>query len=77
VYFQYYGLIIFVVSVVVMIVVSHLTANPSERQLTGLTYATITADQRRESRRSWDQIDLTGSAIVLVLIAAAYVYFSG
>ena len=77
VYFQYYGLLIFLVSVVVMIVVSHATSAPSAGQLTGLTYATITAEQRRESRRSWDQTDLVGSAVVLLLIAAAYVYFSG
>jgi SSS family solute:Na+ symporter len=77
VYFQYYGLLIFLVSVVVMIVVSHATTAPSAGQLTGLTYATITAEQRRESRRSWDRTDLVGSAVVLLLIAAAYVYFSG
>ncbi len=77
VYFQYYGLLIFLVSVVVMIVVSYATAPPAATQLTGLTYATITTEQRRESRRSWDQTDLIGSAVVLVLIAAAYVYFSG
>jgi SSS family solute:Na+ symporter len=77
IYFQYYGLLIFLVSVVVMIVVSRATEPPSPAQLTGLTYATITAEQRRESRRSWDFTDLLGSAVVLFLIAAAYVYFSG
>jgi SSS family solute:Na+ symporter len=77
IYFQYYGLLIFLVSVLVMIVVSHATTPPAAAQLTGLTYATITAEQRRESRRTWDLTDLLGSAVVLFLIAAAYVYFSG
>jgi hypothetical protein len=59
-----------------MIIVSRATEPPSPAQLTGLTYATITAEQRRESRRSWDLTDLLGSAVVLFLIAASYVYFS-
>ena len=76
-YFQYYGLLIFVVSVVVLIGVSYATPAPSERQISGLTYATVTADQRRESRRSWNQWDVINSAVVLLLIAAAYLYFNG
>ncbi len=77
IYFQYYGLLIFLVSVAVLIVVSYATPAPSERQLTGLTYATVTSDQRRESRRSWNRWDVINSAVVLVLIAAAYLYFNG
>ena len=76
-YFQYYGLLIFVVSVVVLIGVSYATPAPSERQISGLTYATVTADQRRESRRSWNQWDVINSGVVLLLIAAAYLYFNG
>jgi SSS family solute:Na+ symporter len=77
IYFQYYGLLIFVVSVVVLIAVSYATPAPSERQIAGLTYATVTEEQRRESRRSWTQWDVINSAVVLVLIAAAYLYFNG
>jgi SSS family solute:Na+ symporter len=77
VYFQYYGLLIFVVSVAVLIVVSYATPAPGERQIVGLTYATVTADQRRESRWSWNQWDVINSGVVLLLIAAAYIYFNG
>ena len=77
IYFQYYGLLIFVVSVVVLIAVSYATPAPSERQIAGLTYATVTEEQRRESRRSWNQWDVFNSAVVLILIAAAYLYFNG
>src|SRR5215204_4391155 len=58
IYFQYYGLLIFVVSVTVLIVVSYATPRPREDQLTGLTYATVTGEQRRESRRSWNHWDV-------------------
>ena len=77
IYFQYYGLLIFVVSVGVLIVVSYATAPPREDQLTGLTYATVTTEQGRQSRRSWNHRDVINSAMVLLLIAAAYVYFNG
>jgi len=77
IYFQYYGLLIFVVSVAVLIVVSYATSPPGEHQLTGLTYATVTSEQRRETRRSWTHWDVINSAVVLLLIAAAYIYFNG
>ena len=77
IYFQYYGLLIFLVSVTVLIVVSYATPPPADHQLKGLTYATVTSEQRRESRRSWNHWDVVNSAVVLLLIAAAYRYFNG
>jgi SSS family solute:Na+ symporter len=76
VYFQYYSLVIFVVSSATLITVSYATAAPRAEQLTGLTYATLTADQRRASRASWTRADALASGLVLLLIVAAYVYFS-
>jgi SSS family solute:Na+ symporter len=77
IYFQYYSLFIFVVSVVVMVSVSYATAPPAEEKLAGLTFGTVTDEHRRESRSSWDWHDVVGSAAVLVLILAAYLYFTG
>jgi SSS family solute:Na+ symporter len=77
IYFQYYGLLIFLVSVAVLIVVSYATPPPADHQMKGLTYATVTSEQRRESRRSWNHWDVVNSAVVLLLIAAAHRYFNG
>jgi solute:Na+ symporter, SSS family len=77
IYFQYYSLLIFIVSCLVFVGVSYATSPPSEQQLIGLTYATVTSDQRRESRRSWNRWDVINSGLVLALIAAAYLYFTG
>jgi SSS family solute:Na+ symporter len=77
IFFQYYSLIIFLVSVVVMIVVSYLTEPPSYDKISGLTYGTITAEQRKESRASWTAADIVASGVVLALILAAYLYFTG
>jgi SSS family solute:Na+ symporter len=76
-YFQYYSLLIFLVSAAVMVIVSHLTEPPSEAQLHGLTYATVTEEHRRESRASWTRSDVVNSGIVLALILTAYLYFTG
>ena len=77
VYFQYYSLFVFVVSVIVMIVVSYLTKAPSMERIKGLTYGTVTEEHKAESRASWDWRELTASAVVLVAILAAYLYFTG
>jgi SSS family solute:Na+ symporter len=76
-YFQYYSLLIFLVSAAVMVVVSLLTEAPSEERLRGLTYATVTEEHRRESRASWTRSDVVNSGIVLALILIAYLYFTG
>jgi len=76
-YFQYYSLLIFVVSVVVMVAVSYATAPPSAEQVAGLTYGTVAAEDRAQSRGSWDRRDVIGSGVVLLLILAAYLYFRG
>ena len=76
-YFQYYSLFIFVVSVIVMVVVSYATAPPRPEQLAGLTYGTVTVEDRASSRASWSAREVIASAVVLLLILAAYLYFRG
>lgn len=77
IFFQYYSLIIFIVSATVMVVVSRMTAAPDYAKISGLTYGTVTAGHRQSTRESWSVIDLISSALVLVLIVAAYIYFNG
>jgi SSS family solute:Na+ symporter len=77
IYFQYYSLLIFLISVVVMVVVSYRTAEPDYERISGLTYATVTEEHRVASRRSWSMRDVVGSAVVLIMIAMAYLYFRG
>jgi solute:Na+ symporter, SSS family len=77
IYFQYYSLLIFIVSSVVMIVVSYATSAPPLSQIQGLTYGTVTEEQKRTTRASWSGIDVVASVIVMVAILAAYLYFRG
>jgi SSS family solute:Na+ symporter len=77
IYFQYYSVLIFFVSAATMIGVSYATGQPSEEQIKGLTFATVSSDQKAETRRSWNQWDVINSGVVLSLILIAYIYFSG
>jgi SSS family solute:Na+ symporter len=77
IFFQYYSLLIFLVSAAVMVVVSYMTEAPSLEKISGLTYGTVTEEHKKESRASWDARDVVSSVSVLVLILAAYLYFVG
>ncbi|MCK9484325.1 MAG: sodium:solute symporter [Candidatus Marinimicrobia bacterium] len=77
IYFQYYSLLITVVCVIVMIVVSRLTQEPSYEKITGLTYSTTTDEHRRENRASWSRGDVIASVALVLLIVLTYIYFSG
>ncbi|MCR4410098.1 MAG: sodium:solute symporter [Candidatus Saccharicenans sp.] len=77
IYFQYYSLFIFLVSMAVMYGVSYATGKPDEQKITGLTFGTVTPEQRQATRASWSKWDVVASVIVVLLIIAAYLYFTG
>ncbi len=77
IFFQYYSLLIFVVCIIVMIAVSYATESPSYEKIKGLTYGTLTAEDREKSRASWNYRDVILSAMLLAVIVAAYLYFTG
>ncbi len=77
IFFQYYSLVIFVVSIVVMIVVSYLTEEPDYIRIKGLTYGTRTKEDRERSRSSWSTGDVIASVVLVLCVLAAYLYFRG
>lgn len=77
IYFQYFSVLITLVSVLVMVGVSYATQEPNYAKIKGLTYGNVTPEQRRETRESWDWKDVLGTCIVLGMILAAYMYFNG
>jgi SSS family solute:Na+ symporter len=77
IFFQYYSVLICLICIVVMIVVSYATRPPSLEQIRGLTFGTVTKEQRRQSRSSWAWQEVAASALILAAIAGAYLYFTG
>jgi SSS family solute:Na+ symporter len=76
-YFQYFSVLITIVSAIVMVGVSYMTAEPDYASIQSLTFATKTAEDRAQTRASWDWHDIAGSAVVLSAILGAYLYFRG
>jgi SSS family solute:Na+ symporter len=74
--FLYFCISLFVFSVVLMITVSLFTEPPKEEQLSGLTFATVSADQQAASRSSWSAVDVILSLGVVVFIIGVFMYFS-
>jgi len=75
--FQYFSILITIVSAIVMIVVSYMTAAPDEQKIKSLTFATVSAEDRAKTFASWDWRDVASSCIVLAAIIGAYLYFRG
>ena len=77
IYFQYFSVLITLVSIIVMVVVSYMTAAPDYSRIGSLTYETTTEEDRRRTRASWGWREVASSAFVLACIIGAYVYFTG
>jgi SSS family solute:Na+ symporter len=77
IYFQYFSVLITIVSAVVMVGVSYMTREPDYSAIGNLTYGTTTEQHRVESRASWGWQEVAGSAFVLACILGAYLYFRG
>jgi len=76
-FFQYYSLVILIVSGLVMVVVSYATPAPDYASFAGLTMDTVNEEQQLETRSSYNKMDIFATLLVLVLILGAYLYFNG
>jgi len=77
IYFQYFSVLITIVSALVLVAVSYMTSRPDYAAIGGLTYGTESADELDRTRASWDMRDVLASGFVLICISAAYLYFRG
>ena len=77
VFFQYYSLLITIVCIIVFIAVSYATPAPAYDRISGLTFSTMTEEDRLKTKSSWETKDIVFSVIVIALILTAYLYFRG
>jgi solute:Na+ symporter, SSS family len=77
IYFQYFSVLITIVSAIVMVVVSHLTSKPDSQKVHNLTFATVTPEDRARTRAGWSWREVAASALVLSCILGSYLYFRG
>ncbi len=75
--FQYFSILITLISAVVMVAVSYATSVPEAAQIKGLTFATASDEDRARTKASWTWRDVAASCVVMVFIIGAYLYFTG
>lgn len=71
----YFSFLLFVFTCLLILAVSAVTKKAPEAKLAGLTYDTITPEQRAEVKASYSVMDIVHSVMILGIIAAIYVYF--
>ena len=74
--FLYYSGLLLVISIIIVVGFSLTSPPQPAEQIAGLTYDSITPEQRAENRRSWHTADIVGTIIVLGIVIGAYTYFS-
>lgn len=75
--FLYFCIVLFAAAAAIIVLVSLLTPRPAEDRLRGLTYATVSEEDRRATTESWNKWDVINTCVVLGLILTVYLYFNG
>jgi SSS family solute:Na+ symporter len=75
--FQYFSILITIISAVVMVVVSYATSAPDYEKIKNLSFGTTTDEHRAESAASWGKLEVAASIFVLIVILGGYLYFRG
>ncbi len=74
--FLYYSGALMLVSMLVILAASLTAPAPEPEAITGLTFASLTEDDRAEIRASWNGADVALTVVVLGLVVGMYAYFS-
>jgi SSS family solute:Na+ symporter len=75
--FQYFSVLITIISAIVMVVVSYMTREPEYEKIQSLTFGTATAEDKTKTRASWGWHEVAASGFILLCILGAYLYFRG
>jgi solute:Na+ symporter, SSS family len=71
----YFSFGLFVFTCVLILLVSQVTPGAPAEQIAGLTYSSITPQQKAEERASYGLSEIVHTCVVLAIIAGVYVYF--
>src|SRR5215467_2584448 len=77
IFFQYYSVLITIVCILVFIIVSYATQPPDYAKIGGLTFSTLTEEDRRATRATWNMRDVLLSILLVLIIISIYLYFTG
>jgi len=75
--FAHLAIYLFILYVVIGVVVSLLTEPPSESSIRGLTFGTLTEEQKASAKNSYSVIDIAASLLLILSVIGVMVYFVG
>ena len=75
--FAHMAIFMFIACCMVCIIVSLMTPTPSEAQLSGLTFGTLTPEQKASAKDSYSKGDVIASIILVIVIIGILSYFTG
>jgi SSS family solute:Na+ symporter len=71
----YFSFVLFVASSLVILAVSAFTKRAPAEELAGLTYGSISAEQKAEDKSSYGAWEIFHTVAILAIIAGIYIYF--
>jgi SSS family solute:Na+ symporter len=71
----HYEIYLFVIVIAAMVVISYFTERKDPNTIIGLTIGSASAEQRAETRASYNYWDMINSAIIITIILIFYAYF--
>ncbi len=71
----HYEIYLFVIVIAAMIIISYFTERKDPKSIIGLTIGSASAEQRAETRASYNYWDMINSAIIITIILIFYAYF--
>lgn len=71
----HYEIYLFFIVIISMVIISYFTKRKDPATIVGLTMGSATAEQRRETRESYNHWDIINSVVILSIIVIFYMYF--
>ena len=67
----------FLFCIIVCVTVSLLTKPPAQERIQGLTFSSLTEEQKQANRNSYNALDIVLSLVVIGIVAFVMIYFTG
>ncbi len=75
--FSHMAILMFVFSILLCVSVTLSTTEPEYSKIVGLSFGTLTTNQKLENKNSYDKIDIILSVILVIIIIGILSYFTG
>lgn len=67
----------FLFCVILIVLVSYLSKAPSYDKVENMTYQTITEEEKRNNKVSYNWVDIAVSIVILIIVAGVMIFFNG